>query len=108
MSRTSHRWVITIVPGYSSYIDCNSLPHTVPDPCSSSPCEVNAACVRDSVMTDSFTCTCIPPFEANGISCEGWWLNIGKAQSISLSLTQSQIHARLVHVTPTQPVLGIV
>ncbi|XP_064398055.1 uncharacterized protein LOC135344730 isoform X3 [Halichondria panicea] len=50
--------------------DCNSLPHTVPDPCSSSPCEVNAACVRDSVMTDSFTCTCIPPFEANGTNCE--------------------------------------
>ena len=50
-----------------------SLPHTVPDPCSSSPCDVNATCVRDSVITENFTCTCNSPFEGNGSSCESKW-----------------------------------
>ena len=88
----------------------NSLPHTtVPDPCASSPCDVNATCVRESVMTENFTCTCNSPFEGNGSSCESKWFErlSNKTNHYFISLTQSRIHARLVHVTSTQPVLEI-
>ena len=46
--------------------------YTVPDPCHSDPCDVNAVCVREGLLTDNFTCTCLPPFtEGNGFTCLG-------------------------------------
>ena len=44
----------------------------VPDPCLSGPCDPNASCEREGLLSDNFTCTCQPPFtEGNGFSCSG-------------------------------------
>ena len=42
----------------------------VPDPCLSGPCDPNASCEREGLMSDNFTCSCQPPFIAgDGFSC---------------------------------------
>ena len=43
---------------------------TVPDPCNSEPCDTNAVCARDSPLNTNFTCTCNPPFQGDGFTCE--------------------------------------
>ena len=48
----------------------------VPDLCNSDPCDSNAECSRESVLTDGFTCTCNAPFEGDGMTCESTWLLI--------------------------------
>ena len=44
----------------------------VPDPCLSDPCDVNAICKREGLLSDHFVCTCQPPFtEGTGFNCSG-------------------------------------
>ncbi len=51
-----------------------SLFHTVPDPCLSDPCDVNAMCTRVDLLSTDVMCTCNSPFVGDGFSCEaGWW-----------------------------------
>ena len=63
----------------------------VPDPCLSDPCNVNAICVREGLLTDNFTCTCLPPFtEGNGFTCSSMFnyetipININNFHSLSV------------------------
>ena len=42
--------------------------HAVFDPCTPTPCDPNAMCER-MMMNTSFTCTCIPPFIGDGMTC---------------------------------------
>ena len=65
-----------LVVWIGQYSQIISLFHTVPDPCLSDPCDVNAICTRDNLRTTDLTCRCNFPFLGNGFSCEaGWWLN---------------------------------
>ncbi len=76
-----------------------SLSHTVPDPCSSSPCDLSATCRRHSVTTESFACTCNSPLVGDGFSCEGIGLAIvlwGLIGFNSQSLVQ--VYVILAHV----------
>ena len=42
----------------------------VPDPCLSGPCDPNASCEREGLMSDNFTCSCQLPFTVgDGFSC---------------------------------------
>ncbi len=41
----------------------------VPDPCLSSPCDPNAECTRDGLQLNTFTCSCVSPYEGNGFNC---------------------------------------
>ena len=60
--------IIAIVMQMKGHI----FPHTVPDPCLSDPCDVNAICIRGGLLTDNFTCVCQFPFtEGNGFNCSG-------------------------------------
>ena len=44
--------------------------HTVPDPCVGAPCDINADCEREGVLSANFTCTCRSPFiDGNGFNC---------------------------------------
>lgn len=43
--------------------------YIVPDPCLSGPCDANASCERDGLLLNTFTCTCVTPFQGNGFSC---------------------------------------
>lgn len=44
----------------------------VPDPCLSEPCDVNAICEREGLLSDHFVCICQPPFtEGTGFNCSG-------------------------------------
>lgn len=46
--------------------------NTVPDPCLSSPCDVNADCTREGLLSLDFNCTCINPFTiGDGFNCSG-------------------------------------
>ena len=45
------------------------LSYTVPDPCLSDPCDVNADCTRQSLLNSLFNCTCRLPFEGSGMTC---------------------------------------
>ena len=57
------------IPGSES---SKLLNFVVPDPCVSEPCDVNAICEREGLLTDGFTCTCQSPFtEGNGFNCSG-------------------------------------
>ena len=48
----------------------------VPDPCLSDPCDVNAICEREGLLSDRFVCTCQPPFtEGTGFNCSGMTCN---------------------------------
>ena len=48
----------------------------VPDPCLSDPCDVNAICEREGLLSDHFVCTCQPPFtEGTGFNCSGMTCN---------------------------------
>lgn len=48
----------------------------VPDPCLSDPCDVNAICEREGLLSDHFVCTCQPPFtEGTGFNCSGMTYN---------------------------------
>ena len=38
--------------------------------CQSNPCDVNAMCVRDSVLSSNFTCVCNSGFAGDGFTCE--------------------------------------
>ena len=40
-----------------------------PDPCLSDPCDINADCKREGLLSELFNCTCIPPFEGTGFNC---------------------------------------
>ena len=43
---------------------------SVPDPCLSDPCDVNADCTREGLQSPDFTCTCREPFiDGDGFSC---------------------------------------
>ena len=44
---------------------------TVIDPCMSSPCDINAQCLREGPLSTLFSCTCISPYEGNGFNCSG-------------------------------------
>ena len=35
---------------------------TVTDPCLSGPCDPNADCNREGLLSDNFTCSCLAPF----------------------------------------------
>ena len=42
----------------------------VPDPCLSTPCDPNALCVRESLLSGNFNCSCQAPFtEGDGFNC---------------------------------------
>ena len=44
----------------------------VPDPCRSDPCDVNAICEREGLLSNGFICICQPPFsEGTGFNCSG-------------------------------------
>ena len=50
-------------------IICMSV-YTVPDPCLSLPCDVNALCEREGLLSPNFTCTCREPFnDGDGFNC---------------------------------------
>ncbi len=43
---------------------------TVPDPCLMDPCDVNADCVREGLLSPNFTCTCNEPYsDGDGFNC---------------------------------------
>ena len=45
---------------------------TVPDPCLSNPCDPNAYCEREGLLSENFTCSCQAPFiVGNGFNCSG-------------------------------------
>ena len=46
----------------------------VPDPCLNSPCDINADCQREGVLSDQFSCTCISGFTGDGLQCTGKFL----------------------------------
>ena len=56
---------------YNIYKQLYLYTDPVPDPCLSNPCDPNADCTRDGPQSTTFTCTCTPPFEAVGMTCEG-------------------------------------
>ena len=42
----------------------------VPDPCLTEPCDPNASCQREGLLSDNFTCSCNPPFTVgDGFNC---------------------------------------
>ena len=44
----------------------------VPDPCLSHPCDVNADCTREGLLSADFTCSCREPFtDGDGFTCSG-------------------------------------
>ena len=45
---------------------------TVPDPCLSQPCDLNADCMREGVLSENFICMCRAPFTVgDGFTCSG-------------------------------------
>lgn len=42
---------------------------TVPNPCMSNPCDLNADCLREGLLGELFSCTCRHPFQGTGFSC---------------------------------------
>ena len=47
---------------------------TVPDPCLSDPCDANALCEREGLLSENFNCTCQSPFTVgDGFNCSGIW-----------------------------------
>ncbi len=57
----------------SSSLQANNVTNkyrTVPDPCLMDPCDVNANCVREGLLSPNFTCTCIEPYsDGDGFNC---------------------------------------
>ena len=46
------------------------LLNIVPDPCLMNPCDVNADCTREGLLSPNFTCTCKEPYtDGNGSNC---------------------------------------
>ena len=46
--------------------------YVVPDPCLLEPCDVNAGCTREGLLSPDFTCTCREPFtDGDGFNCSG-------------------------------------
>ncbi len=44
--------------------------YIVSDPCLMDPCDVNADCVREGLLSPNFTCTCIEPYsDGDGFNC---------------------------------------
>lgn len=42
----------------------------VPDPCLSAPCDANALCEREGLLTGNFSCSCQAPFlVGDGFNC---------------------------------------
>ncbi len=42
----------------------------VPDPCLMDPCDINADCVREGLLSPDFVCTCKEPFTVgDGRTC---------------------------------------
>ena len=42
----------------------------VPDPCQTLPCDRNAVCTREGLLSGNFTCECQPPYTVgNGFEC---------------------------------------
>ena len=51
---------------------CTLFLGTVPDPCLSDPCDTNADCTREGLLSADFTCTCQEPFtDGDGFNCSG-------------------------------------
>ena len=49
---------------------CTKIVHAVPDPCRTLPCDENAICTREGLLSDNFICECQPPFTVgNGFDC---------------------------------------
>ena len=44
---------------------------TAPDPCISDPCDVNAKCTREGLISSVFTCLCGESFTGDGFNCSG-------------------------------------
>ena len=43
---------------------------TVPDPCDSASCDINADCEREGLLSANFTCSCRYPFtDGDGFNC---------------------------------------
>ena len=56
-----HQWIINYV-----------ILSAVPDPCLSEPCDSNADCTREGVLSENFTCVCRTPFTVgDGFTCSG-------------------------------------
>ena len=55
---------------------------SVPDPCLSTPCDPNALCVRDSLLSGNFSCLCQAPFTVgDGFNCTGIMICTGTANT---------------------------
>ena len=45
-----------------------------PDPCLSQPCDINARCEREGLLSGSFMCMCEPPYLAgDGFNCSSMY-----------------------------------
>ena len=53
----------------SYIVDFISIGYTIPDPCFSDPCHVNASCNREGLLSEEFTCTCDSDFTGDGYNC---------------------------------------
>ena len=50
----------------NTFIPCS----LVPDPCVLEPCDPNAHCQREGLLSDNFRCSCSPPFTVgDGFNC---------------------------------------
>ena len=62
------------------FLSCRSTTNTayyfsVPDPCLDEPCDPNALCEREGILSGNFTCTCLSPFTVgDGFNCSSKWL----------------------------------
>ena len=51
----------------------------VPDPCLFEPCDPNAECEREGLLSGNFTCSCQAPFTVgDGFNCSGMYRIAGK------------------------------
>ena len=67
-----HWNLLTMYKYYIHYslFTCTLLSGTVPDPCLSDPCDVNANCTREGLLSPNFTCTCREPYsDGDGFNC---------------------------------------
>ena len=73
---------------------CRAIPFImiitiVLDPCLSNPCDTNADCERENVLSENFTCSCRDPYTiGDGFNCSSKYnhllfLNINKTDFIS-------------------------
>ena len=62
----------TFSSSHQRIINYDILLCTVPDPCLSQPCDPNADCMREGVLSEIFTCMCRAPFTVgDGFTCSG-------------------------------------